>query len=103
MNCNNNSINDRNINTNIESNSQLSSLKTNGKSKRIAFIGITVFGSSSLALLSVCLPFIFPAFRRIVLPYIPATDSQLNNILKVVKKSKPSTLIDLGSGDGRIV
>lgn len=87
---------------------ELCSIKTNNKtnnykSKRIALIGITFFGSVSITLLSICLPFIFPAFRPIVLPFIPATDSQISNILKIVKKSKPSTLIDLGSGDGRIV
>ncbi len=89
--------------------SELSSLQTENRSKRIALIGVTVFGSASFALLSICLPFIVPAFRRIVLPFIPATDSQINNILKIVKNSKqstvgkPLTLIDLGSGDGRIV
>jgi hypothetical protein len=96
--------------TNNNNNSNdLSSLQTNKRSKRIALIGVTVFGSASFALLSICLPFIIPAFRRIVLPFIPATDSQINNILKIVKNSKqstvgkPLTLIDLGSGDGRIV
>jgi hypothetical protein len=89
--------------------SELSSLQTHNRSKRIALIGVTVFGGASFALLSICLPFIVPAFRRIVLPFIPATDSQINNILKAVKNSKQSTvgkaltLIDLGSGDGRIV
>lgn len=62
-------------------------------------------------------PFLTPAMRRHALPYIPATDKQIKNVFKAIKtyreanqltKLKPSReqvvkLVDLGSGDGRIV
>ncbi|KAG1668355.1 Protein N-lysine methyltransferase FAM173B [Nymphon striatum] len=63
--------------------------------------GITGFGAVSL--LGLSLPFVLPAFRRICLPYVPATDIQVKNVLKFLRKSKGSSVVDLGSGDGRIV
>ncbi|XP_060533754.1 ATP synthase subunit C lysine N-methyltransferase isoform X2 [Cylas formicarius] len=59
-------------------------------------VGITV------GLTVICAPFISPAFRKICLPYIPATSEQLKNIV-VALRGKKGTLLDLGSGDGRIV
>lgn len=45
-----------------------------------------------------------PAFRKYCLPYVPATTTQLENILSVLKHSdKSGRLLDIGSGDGRIV
>ena len=85
-----------------ESNKQNSELKSK-RLQTIASIGIAFFGSVSIGLLALSLPFVWPAFRRHVLPYIPATDLQIHNVLKLVKKTKPLTLIDLGSGDGRLV
>ena len=85
-----------------ESDNQSLQLKSK-RTQTIASIGIAFFGSVSIGLLAVSLPFVWPAFRRHVLPYIPATDTQIKNVLQLVKKSKPSTLIDLGSGDGRLV
>ena len=62
------------------------------------------FGLVSLGLISVALPFTFPAFRRFCLPYVPATDQQVKNILYSLKnRPNKGTLIDLGSGDGRVV
>lgn len=39
------------------------------------------------------------------MPYVPATDSQIENVLKFLKinKAKSVKLLDIGSGDGRIV
>lgn len=48
------------------------------------------------------MPFVTPALRRIVLPYVPATTQQVENIFLGLK-GRSGTLIDLGSGDGRIV
>lgn len=59
---------------------------------------------SGLTVLAV--PFLTPALRRHALPYVPATRIQLDNIFHLLKQysSKPRDhLIDLGSGDGRIV
>lgn len=61
-----------------------------------------VFGFSGVAILALAFPFIRPAFRRICLPYVPATDTQVANVLKALSGRK-GTLVDLGSGDGRIV
>ncbi len=45
-----------------------------------------------------------PAFRKYCLPYVPATTTQLENILSVLKYSdRNGRLLDIGSGDGRIV
>ena len=51
-------------------------------------------------------PFLTPALRRHALPYVPATREQLDNIFYLLKQYSTKQrrhLIDLGSGDGRIV
>ena len=68
--------------------------------------GIT--GGAALTLSAICLPFVTPALRRYCLPYVPATNQQVENVLKALSKSNkhhPNTqkLVDIGSGDGRIV
>ncbi|GJQ75331.1 hypothetical protein Trydic_g23514 [Trypoxylus dichotomus] len=63
-------------------------------------IGIT--GGVAVALTVISAPFISPALRKICLPYVPATTSQIENIL-IALKGKTGKLVDLGSGDGRIV
>ncbi|XP_072017920.1 ATP synthase subunit C lysine N-methyltransferase-like [Amphiura filiformis] len=50
----------------------------------------------------VAMPFVTPAFRRICLPFVPATDQQVKNVFKLLQGRKGS-LVDLGSGDGRLV
>lgn len=50
----------------------------------------------------ICIPFVSPAFRKICLPYVPATNQQVQNVLQALK-GRSGSLIDLGSGDGRIV
>jgi len=59
-------------------------------------------GGASVALSIICYPFVSPALRKVCLPYVPATNVQIQNILSVIKGRK-GKLIDLGSGDGRIV
>lgn len=62
------------------------------------------FGASALALTAVSIPFVTPALRKVCIPYVPATKSQLENVAKVLKKSSLfSPIVDLGSGDGRVV
>jgi hypothetical protein len=79
----------------------------------------TAFGIAALAIGGsiAAIPFLTPAMRRHALPYIPATDKQLKNVFKAIKtyreanslghlkptKTNAIKLIDLGSGDGRIV
>lgn len=47
-------------------------------------------------------PFLSPAFRKICLPFVPASEPQIINVLRALK-CRSGTLVDLGSGDGRIV
>ena len=62
-----------------------------------------VIGATALGLTVITVPFIAPGFRKICLPYIPATTSQVENVLSVLGRKNKLKLIDLGSGDGRIV
>lgn len=50
----------------------------------------------------ICFPFVSPAFRKICLPYVPATHQQIKNVIRALS-GRSGSLIDLGSGDGRIV
>lgn len=67
---------------------------------------VLIFGSAAVAvgISVVCFPFVSPALRKFTLPFIPCTDNQLKNILKVLPKNpKNLKVLDIGSGDGRIV
>lgn len=68
--------------------------------KNIIFI--FQLGGASIALSIICYPFVSPALRKVCLPYVPATNVQIQNVLHVIKGRK-GKLVDLGSGDGRIV
>lgn len=72
------------------------------KGKSIGLTIAAILGASSLAITAVSIPFLSPGLRRICLPYVPATDAQVANVLTVLKGCS-GTLIDSGSGDGRIV
>lgn len=61
-----------------------------------------ITGGIAAGLTIICVPFVSPALRKYCLPYIPATDTQVNNVFKALG-SRKGKLIDLGSGDGRIV
>ncbi|CAH8617176.1 unnamed protein product [Dicrocoelium dendriticum] len=70
-------------------------------------LGCGIITSSAIYALS-C--FIAPAFRRICLPFVPATTAQIDsiaNILETVQRTEShhslGTLVDLGSGDGRVL
>lgn len=65
-------------------------------------LAVGAFAATGIGLLVGCAPFILPALRKVCLPYVPATDNQVRNVMKCLKKRKGS-VIDLGSGDGRIV
>ena len=61
-----------------------------------------IWHESELALSAICLPFVTPALRRICLPYVPATNTQLDNILSALRNhgSTPgskSKLVDIGN------
>ena len=64
-------------------------------------------GGTGIAISTICIPFVTPALRRICLPYVPATTIQLENMQRALKtfahKKSGNKLVDIGSGDGRIV
>lgn len=68
-----------------------------------AKILIAATGGVGIGLSVICASFVAPAFRRICLPYVPATSEQVRNVLSFLPKNSQSKLLDIGSGDGRIV
>jgi len=61
-----------------------------------------IIGGGAVLLSAICVPFVMPALRRVCLPYVPATTNQVQNVIKALQ-GRQGSLIDLGSGDGRIV
>lgn len=64
---------------------------------------IALTGGIGVGLTVVCASFVAPAFRKYCLPYVPATNQQISNVLSVVPRNIQGKLLDIGSGDGRIV
>nr|SVE74537.1 EOG090X0HEX [Daphnia barbata] len=85
------------------SNGQQAVTNESGRSTGLLLASIT--GGAAIALSVVCFPFVSPALRRVVLPYVPASTQQVENVMKALSRSSGTDkkLIDLGSGDGRIV
>ena len=71
-------------------------------SKSAKFL-IFATGGVGVGLSVICYSFVAPAFRRICLPYVPATTEQVNNVLQFLPRNTSQRLLDIGSGDGRIV
>ncbi|XP_077580525.1 ATP synthase subunit C lysine N-methyltransferase [Stigmatopora nigra] len=69
---------------------------------RLGLIVTGLVGGSLVALYAVTTPFIAPALRKICLPFVPATTTQVQNVLNALR-ARSGTLVDIGSGDGRIV
>jgi hypothetical protein len=68
-----------------------------------ATIAVSSFGVVTVAIFGAAWPFLAPAFRRHVLPYVPASESQVKNVLSAIRhRPAGSKFVDLGSGDGRI-
>ncbi|XP_072268107.1 ATP synthase subunit C lysine N-methyltransferase isoform X2 [Pyxicephalus adspersus] len=72
------------------------------RAKKWGLFATGVVGGTLLALYAVTTPFVAPAFRKICLPYVPATSKQMRNVLKMLHL-RSGHLVDIGSGDGRIV
>ncbi|KAK8396710.1 hypothetical protein O3P69_004999 [Scylla paramamosain] len=66
----------------------------------LALVGVT--GGAAVALSIIAAPFVTPALRKVCLPFVPATSQQVRNVL-IGLKGRSGRLVDLGSGDGRIV
>lgn len=90
------------------------------KPRGMTTTGMAVAGACAAVvagICGVCWPFIAPAIRKHCLPYVPATDTQvrrvvtsrhthpaqLDHIMKACRQVSARTIVDLGSGDGRIV
>lgn len=85
-------------------------IQTPAESKKSSnnYVGKILIGTSAAVAVGIsviCFPFVSPALRKFTLPFIPATDNQLKNILKVLPKNPQQQIkvLDIGSGDGRIV
>ncbi|XP_011641807.1 protein FAM173B [Pogonomyrmex barbatus] len=72
------------------------------KSSKLGLFFVAATGGIATAISVVCFPFVSPAFRKICLPYVPATRQQIKNVIRALN-GRSGSLIDLGSGDGRIV
>jgi len=70
--------------------------------RRKGLIVAAILGGSAVAVSALCFPFVTPALRRFCLPFVPATDVQVANVFKALH-GRSGSLIDIGSGDGRIV
>ncbi|KAG7190033.1 hypothetical protein KM043_006183 [Ampulex compressa] len=84
------------------SSTEVSDIKTSRVSPRVGLYFVAITGGLATAISLVCIPFVSPAFRKICLPYVPATTQQIQNVLKALE-GRTGSLVDIGSGDGRIV
>lgn len=82
----------------------LQNTESKGSNKLSPVGKILIYGTGGLAVgvSIVCIPFVSPAFRRFCLPYVPATTDQLLGVTKALA-GRSGRLLDVGSGDGRIV
>ncbi|CAH4027706.1 ATP synthase subunit C lysine N-methyltransferase [Pieris brassicae] len=75
------------------------------QSIRLSTFGKTLIyatGGLAVGVSFICIPFVSPAFRKVCLPYVPATTEQLLGVTRALKGCT-GHLLDIGSGDGRIV
>ncbi|TDH06123.1 hypothetical protein EPR50_G00130490 [Perca flavescens] len=79
-----------------------SDVKEKKSRSRLGVIVTGVLGGSLVALYAVAAPFVAPALRKVCLPFVPATTAQVENVLGALR-ARSGTLVDIGSGDGRIV
>ncbi|UYV69477.1 FAM173B [Cordylochernes scorpioides] len=61
-----------------------------------------VLGTSACAMIALSLPFVAPGFRRVCLPFVPCSETQLSNVLQFLRGAR-GPVVDLGSGNGKIV
>lgn len=77
------------------------------KDRRLGAWGIfQITAGSGLAVYAIWAGVLMPGFRKVPLklqvPYQPASKNQVQNVMTLLK-GRHGTLVDLGSGDGRIV
>lgn len=95
----------------------IASKHLNNEGSKFGFYAALSIGALAVGFSIITVPFVTPAMRRHALPYIPATTKQIENVFKAVQLySKQNNLnlhnpsienvvklLDIGSGDGRIV
>ncbi|XP_007260253.2 ATP synthase subunit C lysine N-methyltransferase [Astyanax mexicanus] len=86
----------------MSSSGQLEESRGRGAVRRWGIIATCAVGGSVCALYALAGPFVAPALRKVCLPFVPATTAQVSNVLSVLR-SRSGALVDIGSGDGRIV
>lgn len=77
----------------------------NSKPPQLSQRGVILLGLSGAVFAGVSaimVPFVIPGLRRFALPYIPASHIQVNNVMRALT-GRSGSLIDIGSGDGRVV
>ena len=79
-----------------------SEVKQSKGRSRLGVMATAALGGSLVALYAAAAPFVTPALRKVCLPFVPATAAQVDNVLRLLR-SRSGTLVDIGSGDGRIV
>uniref|UniRef100_A0A5F9D9D8 ATP synthase subunit C lysine N-methyltransferase n=2 Tax=Oryctolagus cuniculus TaxID=9986 RepID=A0A5F9D9D8_RABIT len=72
------------------------------KKSRWGLLLTGIVGGTLMAVYAVATPFVTPALRKVCLPFVPATTKQIENVVKMLQ-SRSGSLVDIGSGDGRIV
>lgn len=75
------------------------------KPKQKSYSGYIITGTLAGIVFGIHLiagPFITPTLRRVCLPFVPASEEQVENVFRMLKGRK-GKFIDLGSGDGRLV
>ncbi|XP_069005423.1 adenine nucleotide translocase lysine N-methyltransferase [Embiotoca jacksoni] len=77
------------------------------KTRRLGVWGVAqIAAGTGLAVYAMWVGVLQPGFRKVPLrlqvPYIPASKAQVNNVMTLLRGRKGG-LVDLGSGDGRIV
>lgn len=87
---------------NLQFDTQYESKNTQKKISNTGKFLIAASGGVGIGLSIICFPFVAPALRKICLPYVPATDAQLKNVMCALKDCS-GKMLDVGSGDGRIV
>ena len=72
------------------------------KWRKRAIVAGWIITGTGFGLLAVTIPFVLPALRKYCLPYVPATPVQIRTVLSQLK-GRSGKVVDLGSGDGRVV
>lgn len=79
-----------------------SELKQPSKLSPVGKVLIYTTGGLAVGVSIICIPFVSPALRKVCLPYVPATTEQLAGVTRALS-GRSGKLLDVGSGDGRIV